>query len=247
MQKNYLIKKKLFNDKGFFICKKVFEEEFITELLNEIYKSEDTLKYYDNNKKLRRVEKLYQKGLFLKKSNLIILELLKKFFDETFIIFKDKFNAKPPKGEGFFAHYDGIFQFKDQKSNIKNGWYEYSDFFINALIALDECNINNGTIEISSAHKGDFYRLLDNTKKDGTPALKSDIENKIVFETINLEIGDVVFFSHTCPHRSKKNNSNKDRRILYYTYTKSEDENIYEKYFIDKKTSKNPLKSLDNR
>jgi ectoine hydroxylase-related dioxygenase (phytanoyl-CoA dioxygenase family) len=247
MNNKNLMKKKNFNDKGFFICKKVFEEKFIIKLLDEIYKSKDTIKYFDNNKKLRRVEKLYKKGQLLKESNLIILKLLKKIFDDTFILFKDKFNAKPPNGEGFFAHYDGIFQFKDQKNNIKNGWYEYSNYFINALIALDECNSNNGTIEISRAHKGDFYHLLDNTKKNGTPALKLDIENKTVFETINLDIGDVVFFSHTCPHRSKKNNSNKDRRILYYTYAKSNDENIYEKYFIDKETSKNPLKSLDNR
>lgn len=246
MKKDYLNKKKIFNDEGFFVCRNVFEEKFIIKLLNEIYNSKDTIKYYDNNQRLRRVERLYQKGQYLKKTNLIILELLKKIFNDNFNIFKDKFNAKPPAGDGFFAHYDGVFQFRDQKNNIKNGWYEYSNYFINALIALDECNSNNGTIEISRAHKGNFYDLLNNTKNDGTPALKEDIENKTVFETIDLNIGDVVFFSHACPHRSKKNNSDKDRRTLYYTYTKSKIENVYEKYFIDKEGSKNPLKSLEN-
>ena len=34
-------------------------------------------------------------------------------FEKKFTIFKDKYNAKPPKGEGFYAHYDGIFYFKN--------------------------------------------------------------------------------------------------------------------------------------
>ena len=32
-----------------------------------------------------------------------------------FLIFKDKYNAKPPGGKGFFPHFDGIFEFKDQE------------------------------------------------------------------------------------------------------------------------------------
>ena len=48
-----------------------------------------------------------------------------------------------------------------------------------------------------------------------------------------LNIGDIVIFSNTCPHRSKKNNSEKNRRVLYYTYT-----------FIDKEKSKNISKAL---
>ena len=30
------------------------------------------------------------------------------------LIFKDKFNLKPPGGEGFYAHYDGIFKWLDK-------------------------------------------------------------------------------------------------------------------------------------
>ena len=40
------------------------------------------------------------------------------------------------------------------------GWYEYSNFFINVLIALDDSNKKNGTIEIAKKHNGDFLKLL---------------------------------------------------------------------------------------
>ena len=38
-------------------------------------------------------------------------------------------------------------------------------FFINALVALDECNKKNGTIEIAKIHEGNFSDLLKKTKK----------------------------------------------------------------------------------
>ena len=41
-------------------------------------------------------------------------------FNEEFLIFKDKFNAKPPGGNGFFPHFDGIFEFKDKNDKIRN-------------------------------------------------------------------------------------------------------------------------------
>jgi|TARA_B100001057_G_C22761512_1_gene915958 ectoine hydroxylase-related dioxygenase (phytanoyl-CoA dioxygenase family) len=244
MTNNYINLKKEFLTNGFFVCKKIFTKTFISELIEEINKSTETIKYFDNYKNLRRIEKLYDKGKELNNLNEEILKLLKKIFGEKFVIFKDKFNAKPPGGEGFFAHYDGIFHFVDDENNKKNGWYEYGDFFINVLVALDTCNKENGTIELAKAHKGDFNQLLENTKNDGTPALTSEIESNTFFNLINLDVGDIVIFSNTCPHRSKKNNSNKSRRILYYTYSLGKNGSKYEKYFTDKRKSKNPSKAL---
>ena len=103
----------------------------------------------------------------------------------NFIIFKDKFNAKPPGGDGFFAHYDGVFKFKDEKDVLRSGWYEYGNYFLNALIALDKCNKENGSIELAKAHKGNFNELLKNTKNDGSPALTEEIELKTSFKLIN--------------------------------------------------------------
>ena len=244
MNYNFLDFKKQFSNNGFFVCKNFFREELISKLLDEIDISKDTIRYYDNNNNIRRIEKLYDKGKELNFLNLQITEFLKKIFKKDFLIFKDKFNAKPPGGEGFFAHYDGIFHFIDENDVNRRGWYEYGDFFINALIALDKSNENNGTLELAKAHSGNFDELLINTKMDGTPALKKEIEKNKLFELINLDVGDMIIFSNTCPHRSKKNETNKQRRILYYTYTLSENGSKYQKYFTDKEKSKNPSKAL---
>ncbi len=236
-----------FEEKGFFVCENVFTEDYISILIDEIYNSKENVKYYDKDNKIRRIEKLYDKGKYLIDTNNTIINLIKKIFKKDFIIFKDKFNAKPPGGEGFYAHYDGIFKFKDEKDVLRNGWYEYGDYFINALIALDECNKENGSIELAKAHSGNFNDLFENTKKDGTPALTEEIEFNTYFNLINLKIGDVVFFSNRCPHRSKKNKTNKDRRILYYTYSLTKNGSKYNEYFNDKQKSKNPLKALNSK
>ena len=241
---NYEALHKEFLVKGFFVCKNVLEEKSVLDLINDISEAKNTQKYFDNNNIIRRVEKLYNKSENLIALNNTILNILKNIFNKDFTIFKDKFNAKPPGGEGFYAHYDGIFEFINENNSKKKGWYEYGDFFINALVALDPCDKVNGTIEIAKNHLGDFNKLLTNTKNDGTPALSSIIEQQTKFELINLNTGDIVFFLNTCPHRSKKNHSNLNRRILYYTYSPAEQGSKYNEYFEDKFKSKNKSKAL---
>ena len=244
IQNNFKHNKDLFSKKGYFVLRNVIKKNIIKKLLVEIYKAKNTDKYTDNKGNLRRIEKLYDKGKTLNDLNLKILAILKKVFAEKFVIFKDKFNAKPPGGDGFYAHFDGVFKFTNQKKK-KNGWYEYTDFFVNVLVALDECNKRNGSIEISNLHKGSFKELLNKTKMDGTPALNGKTLKKTKFKLINLKEGDMVFFSNTCPHQSKKNNTNQSRRILYYTYTKFKDKSKYLQYYIDKMRSKNKHKALE--
>ena len=89
-----------------------------------------------------------------------------------------------------------------------------------------------------------FNELLKNTKQNGTPALRKEVELKTSFKLINLDIGDIVIFSNTCPHRSKKNLSDKNRRIIYYTYSLEKNGSKYDEYFEDKEKSKNESKAL---
>ena len=236
---------KYFNENGFLVLKDMFDIDFIDSLKKEINNLKDVEIYYDRNNNLRRIERLYNKDKNLKKLNDRILSVLKNFFHKDFIIFKDKFNSKPPGGEGFFAHYDGIFEWKkDNNDGLKRGWYEYSDFFINVLVALDECNHLNGALQISKIHNFNFEELLNMTNKDGSPNLKKEIEDNLIFEIPILNPGDIIIFSNKCPHRSYKNNSDKSRMTLYYTYHPINDGDNYDQYFIDKKNSKNKHKSL---
>ena len=108
---DFLDYKQKFDNDGYFILKNFVKKDSISQILEEIDNSQNTIKYFDNLNNLRRIEKLYDKGQYLINLNEKISVLLKDVFDKEFLIFKDKFNAKPPGGEGFFAHYDGVFKF----------------------------------------------------------------------------------------------------------------------------------------
>ena len=244
MVNDVLALQKEYSLNGYFVIKNFFSQTFISQLINDIENSKNTIKYFDKDNNLRRIEKLYDKGPQLNNLNDKIIHFLNFTFEKDFLIFKDKFNAKPPGGEGFFAHYDGIFHFVDPDNNKKRGWYEYGDYFINVLIALDKCNKENGSLELAKAHSGNFDELLKNTKNNGTPALTDEMESNTSFNLIDLDIGDIVVFSNTCPHRSKKNETNNNRRVLYYTYSLSKYGSKYQEYFLDKEKSKNPSKAL---
>ena len=244
MVNDVLALQKEYSLNGYFVIKNFFSQTFISQLINDIETSKNTIKYFDKDNNLRRIEKLYDKGPQLNNLNDKIIHFLNVTFEKDFLIFKDKFNAKPPGGEGFFAHYDGIFHFIDPDNNKKRGWYEYGDYFINVLIALDKCNKENGSLELAKAHSGNFDELLKNTKNNGTPALTDEMESNTSFNLIDLDIGDIVVFSNTCPHKSKKNETNNNRRVLYYTYSLSKYGSKYQEYFLDKEKSKNPSKAL---
>ena len=60
-------------------------------------------------------KEIYVDKIYLKDSN-IETPSSPDIFQEKMTIFKDKFNSKPPGGEGFYAHYDGIFLWKNKKN-----------------------------------------------------------------------------------------------------------------------------------
>jgi ectoine hydroxylase-related dioxygenase (phytanoyl-CoA dioxygenase family) len=233
------ILKKKYIEKGFFVIKNFFFTSDINAIKQEIEVAKNVDKYFDENGIIRRIEKLYNKGKKLNEINEKILKQLNDIFDETYTIFKDKFNAKPPGGDGFFAHYDGVFTFKDKNGINKRGWYDYTDIFVNVLIALDPCNKENGTIQIAKVHDESFESLLLKTKQNGTPEILDEELKKINFFNIELGVGDIVIFNNRCPHKSEKNLSNKSRGTLYYTYTQRKYGSFYDKYFNDKQGSKN--------
>jgi 2-aminoethylphosphonate dioxygenase len=235
---------KNYNKKGFAKIGNIIDEDKLGILVQEIFDAKKTISYFDNEDILRRIEKFFNKGDALINCNLIILKLLNDIFSKDFVIFKDKYNAKPPGGEGFYVHYDGIFHWENNEGIVKNGWYEYAPEFVNVLIAIDDSNSNNGTIEIAEQHNLNFEKLLLNTQKNGTPEIIEKVSDNLNFEKINLNKGDAVIFSHRCPHRSGKNNSSNPRRIIYYTYNESKYGDNYKNYF-DHKFSSNPSQIIN--
>jgi Phytanoyl-CoA dioxygenase (PhyH). len=180
MNSNDYIKK--YDKYGYFKIENFFNNLEISKIIDEINNSKDVDIFKDNNNVIRRIERIYNKGEYLKRVNLQFKKLILKYLNLNVLLFKDKFNLKPPGGEGFYAHYDGIFYFTDNKNIKKRGWYEYGNNFINILLAIDDCNEENGTLELARSNDKSFEELIKNTKQDGTQELLETIEKKLVLK-----------------------------------------------------------------
>ncbi len=198
----------------------------ITNWTNEVQNFEETpgkwQMYYettqDDKKKriLNRIENFepYHKGfknLFKSK----ILNSVEKLFGSPAVLFKDKINFKMPGGSGFKAHQD-----------IQAGWDKYCKLHMTALISIDAATENNGCLEIASGKHlnkmiGKSWEPLD--------------ESSLNYKSFPTKPGDVIFFDSYCPHKSKKNNTNKSRRVLYITFNKLKEGDFRRKYFDDKR------------
>jgi ectoine hydroxylase-related dioxygenase (phytanoyl-CoA dioxygenase family) len=227
------------NEKGYAVLKGVFTSKTINSIISEIDQASNVDRYFDRRQNERRIERIFDKGYNLGQVNREILKKLELIYGFEWKIFKDKFNAKPPGGEGFFAHFDGIFIFTDKDGKKRNGWYTFANQFVNALVVFDDFTPENGSLEVALKVKGTFQELLEHTKKDGSPDLLSSFENQCNFELLHLNAGDLVLFNPNCPHRSKVNRSQSPRRTLYYTYNPSSQGDHYKRYYEEKHSSRN--------
>ena len=131
-----------------------------------------------------------------------------------YLLFKDKVNFKPSGGEGFYAHYDGIFEFNTSHGLKKKGWYEYTDHFVNVLVALDNFTLENGPLQIAD-HNGTFSELILNTKRDGSPDLLPQVESENNFQNILINMGDICVFDNK--HRIDLKQINLIKKEAQYT------------------------------
>lgn len=239
--------KEEYENNGFTLLDSILSTEQLRKIsvaIKDLSTSNNIDLYKDRSGLVRRMENFTYKNNVLEELNEGVRELLRYLTNEVQVLFKDKVNFKPPKGEGFFAHYDGVFQFKNSDGDIRNGWYEYANDYNNILITLDEFTNENGPLEVANSHVGNFDQLLKNTTCDGTPNLKTEVEDRCNFTPMICGAGSIIIFKHSCPHRSSVNNSQKERGSLYWTYTPSDNEKIYEQYYKDKADSQNKNKAL---
>ena len=216
----------------------------VSQQIKSVQKAAEAEEYLDRLGQLRRLEHFTYLSSFLTELNTKIEALLNEITGEPFTLFKDKFNFKPPGGEGFSAHYDGVFEFQTGDGRPRKGWYEYASRFVSVLVAVDPFTEQNGALEIARAHSGDFDFLLSRTQLDGSPHLKSEVEEAQQFIPIIMREGGVAIFKNTCPHRSGPNRSGNSRGSLYLTYSPTSEGSHYAAYFEDKKRSSNQNKAL---
>ena len=85
LKKNY---KNIYLKKGYFVKKNFFDKYTIKKILNEIKLGRGMIKYYDKKNKIRRIEKVYNKGYHLKHSNDKIILFLKEIFKKNLLFLR---------------------------------------------------------------------------------------------------------------------------------------------------------------
>ena len=221
--------KKSFKESGYLKIKTFFNKEEIEQIKNwvtELQSLKETpgkwMMYFEQSKNkpsnriLNRIENFepYHKG-FKKLFNFQMLNCVAQLFDSPTVLFKDKINFKMPGGSGFNAHQD-----------VQAGWDKYCKIHITVLVSIDKSNKKNGCLELSPGNHlrgilGEKWTPLD--------------ENSLNYISCPSDPGDVVFFDSYCPHRSKPNDTDQPRRVLYVTYNKLNEGDHRKQYYADKR------------
>jgi ectoine hydroxylase-related dioxygenase (phytanoyl-CoA dioxygenase family) len=133
-------------------------------------------------------------------------------------LFEDKLNYKLPGGSGFSMHQDYVY------------WTNFSPRLSTALVYLDEATLENGCLEVVPArHKEGILKYRE--EKAGT-ATDLTIPPEVVDPAKTVKVpggpGTVLFFDCHVPHSSKPNHSQKQRRVIIYSYGPVADHTPYE-------------------
>jgi ectoine hydroxylase-related dioxygenase (phytanoyl-CoA dioxygenase family) len=150
-------------------------------------------------------------------------QAVSELFGEEAVLFKDKINFKMPGGDGFREHQD-----------VQAGWDEFADLHITAMIAIDETNEANGSLEmIAGMHRQGVLGKM-------WAPLTDDDTRHVQYVPVHCQPGDAVFFDSYAPHRSAPNRTDKARRVLYITYNKASQGDSRAKYYADKRRNYPP-------
>jgi len=146
-----------------------------------------------------------------------------ELFGEPAVLFKDKINFKLPGGDGFKEHQD-----------VQAGWDNYGKLHITAMVAIDETNAENGSVEmIPGMHKQGLLGQM------WAPLTDSDTAGAS-YQPVHCKPGDAVFFDSYAPHRSLPNNTDQARRVLYITFNGASDGDQRAQYYADKRKNYPP-------
>lgn len=226
-----------FHRDGFLLVREMYspdEMKEISQWTDEVAGSPETPGHYmmyfeaskqDGSRIISRIEDFvsFHKGFAELITRKRMQQAVSDLFDEQAVLFKDKINFKLPGGDGFKEHQD-----------VQAGWDDYADLHITAMIAIDETNAENGSVEmIPGMHKQGLLGEM------WAPLTDSDTANAS-YEPVHCKPGDAVFFDSYAPHRSLPNNTDNARRVLYITFNGASEGDHRAKYYADKRKSYPP-------
>ena len=152
-----------------------------------------------------------------------LTQVLAELVGEPVVLYKDKINYKYPGGGAFAPH-------QDSPAYTDQGQTQH----ITALIAIDAATPENGCLEFatSESHIWQNRETLPHTAKG---AIYPEIVDRLEWEPIPLNRGDVVIFGSFIPHRSGPNQSSNSRRAIYITFNPASQGDKHDQYYVDKR------------
>lgn len=192
----------------------------------------------DNNK-ICRIE--YLKGASLIFSDLVsskLQQLAESIAGVPMVLFKDKCNFKLPRSGAFPPHQD-ITAYK----------HFGAQYHLTIAISVDDATIENGCLEFAPNYINDLeLNVLGEDKYENAilPAYISgnrngDIQESYVsqlnWENVLSKRGDVIIFDSYIPHRSSLNNTDSNRRMLFFTFVPDIKKDFYSEYYLRKRKS----------
>ena len=150
-------------------------------------------------------------------------QAVSELFGEEAVLFKDKINFKLPGGDGFKEHQD-----------VQAGWDDFADIHITAMIAIDETNEANGSLEmIAGMHKQGVLGSM-------WAPLTDEDTGHVDYIAGALPAGRRRFLRLLCAAPLAAQPHRQGRRVLYITYNKLSEGDSREQYYTDKRNNYPP-------
>jgi 2-aminoethylphosphonate dioxygenase len=204
-----------FNRNGYLLIPNLINTEMISMLstwADEIRQDPQALSKYfvfheksvvDNRKIVARIEKLCDSHEGFNKicRQGSISKVVSMLIGEEVVLLHDKINYKQPQGSnGWLPHQDSP------------GYRPYTLNAIVAAVAIDPVSAENGCLQFAPGHH------LDSFTSEKIRYLGREEMSDLRYVKVEMNPGDVIFFSSYIPHRSDPNMSFRSRRILFATY-----------------------------
>ena len=132
-----------------------------------------------------------------------IMASLRALYDDEAYLLKDKLIFKRPGAKGYALHQDYI------------GWQDFPESFVTVILAIDPTDADNGATEVFPTYHRQGYLSAKDGDYHELPLSEIDPARGVV---LDLQPGDLAFFSGFMPHRSAPNLSDRWRQQLYLSY-----------------------------